>query len=102
MERPGLQRGDTFANERAAAVDEAGPFGAIVEGGARDGLVVGLVGLDEVGCVGVRDGALLSHPVQGGGSVQTAGEGDADFLPRGQGFENYGHACETSEKLHSS
>ena len=53
--------------------------------------VVGFVGLAEVGCIGVRDRALLLHPVQGGGGVEPAGEGDADFLADGQGFENYGH-----------
>ena len=37
--------------------------------------------------------ALLLHPVQRGGGVEPAGEGDADFLADGQGFENYGHAC---------
>ncbi len=94
MEGPRLQCGDAFANERAAAVDQAGLFGAIVEGRAWDGLVVGFVGLAKVGSIGVRDGALLLHPVQGGRSVQPAGEGDADFLPGGQRFENYGHAWE--------
>ncbi len=92
VECAGLQRGDAFANQRAAAVDEAGFFGAVFEGRARDGVVVGFVGLAEVGRVGVRDGALLLHPVQGGGGVEPAGEGNADFLADGQGFENYGHA----------
>ncbi len=97
VEGAGLQRGDAFAHQRAAAVDEAGLFGAVFEGRARDRVVVGFVGLAEVGRVGVRDGALLLHPVQGGGGVEPAGEGNADLLADGQGFENYGHACETSE-----
>jgi hypothetical protein len=29
--------------------------------------------------------------VQGGGGIEPAGEGDADFLADRQGFENYGH-----------
>jgi hypothetical protein len=57
-------------------------------------VVVGFVGLAQVGRVGVGDGALLLHPVQGGGGVEPAGEGNADFLADGQGFENYGHAWE--------
>jgi hypothetical protein len=32
--------------------------------------------------------------VQGGGSVEPAGKGNADFLADGQGFENDGHAWE--------
>ena len=78
-------------NERAAAVDEAGLFRAVLERLARDLVVVGLVGLAEVGGVGVRDRALLLHPVKRGAGVQPAGEGDADLLADGQGFENYGH-----------
>ena len=74
-----------------AAVDEAGFLCAVFEGFARDGVVVGLVGLAEVGGVGVGDGAFLLHPVEGGGGVEAAGEGDADFLVEGEGFENDGH-----------
>ena len=94
VEGAGLERRDTFANKRAAAVDEAGLFSAIFEGRARDGIVVGFVGLAKIGRIGVRDGALLLHPVQGGRSVEPAGEGNANFLADGEGFENYGHALE--------
>jgi hypothetical protein len=97
VEGSGLEGGDAFAHERAAAVNEAGLFGAILEGRARDGVVVGFVGLAEVGCIGVGDRALLLHPVQGGGGVEPAGEGNANLLADGQRFENYGHACETSK-----
>jgi hypothetical protein len=83
VEGAGLERGDAFANKRAAAVDEAGLFGAIFEGRARDGVVVCFVGLAEVGCISVRDGALLLHPVQGGGSVEPAGESYSNFLAVG-------------------
>ena len=100
VEGPGLQRGESFANKRAAAVDEAGLLGAVFEGRAWDGVVVGFVRLAEVGRIGVRDRALLLHPVQGGGSVKPAGEGDADLLADGQGFENYGHGfLQTSQFL---
>ena len=91
VECAGLERGDAFANQRAAAVDEACLFRAVFEGLARNLVVVGFVGLAEVGRVGVGDGALLLHPVQGGGGVEPAGEGNANLLADGQGFENYGH-----------
>ena len=91
VEGAGLERGDAFADELVAAVDEAGFFGAVLEGLAGDVVVVGLVGLAEVGGVGVGDRALLLHPVEGGGGVEAAGEGDADFLAEGEGFEDYGH-----------
>ena len=94
VEGAGLERGDAFANQRAAAVDEAGLFGAVFESRARNSVVVGFVGLAQVSCVGVGNCALLLHPVQGGRGVEPAGEGNADFLPRGQRFENCGHACE--------
>ena len=55
------------------------------------GVVVGLVGLAEVGGVGVGDGALLLHPVEGGRGVESTGEGDADLLTDGQGFKDDGH-----------
>ena len=86
MEGAGLQRGDAFADEREAAVDEAGLFRAVLEGLARDLVVVGLVGLAEVGGVGVGDRALLLHPVQRGAGVEAAGEGDADLLAEGERF----------------
>ena len=89
-----LERGDAFANERAAAVNEASFFGTVFEGLARNLVVVGFVGLAQVGRVGVRDGSLQPHPVEGGGGVEPAGEGNANFLADGQGFENYGHAWE--------
>jgi len=83
VEGAGLKRGDAFANQWAAAVDEAGLCRSVFESRARDGFVVGFVGLAQVGRVGVRDGALLLHPVECGGSVKPAGEGDADFLADG-------------------
>ena len=76
----------TFADEGEAAVDEAGLFGSVFEGLAGDLVVVGFVGLAEVGGVGVGEGSLLLHPVEGGGGVEAAGEGYADFLVEGEGF----------------
>jgi hypothetical protein len=41
--------------------------------------------------------------MQGGGGIEPAGEGNADFLADGQGFENYGHALEpqNSERVNN-
>ena len=98
VEGAGLQRCDAFADERAAAVDQAGFFGAVFESRARNGIVVGFVGLAEIGCIGVREGPLLLHPVQSSGGVEPAGEGNANLLADGQRFENYRHACGTSKQ----
>ena len=84
VEGASLERGDALAYQRAAAVDQAGLFGAVFQGRARDRVVVGFVGLAQVSCIGVRNGPLLPHPVQGGRGVEPAGESNADFLPRGQ------------------
>ena len=94
VEGAGLECRDAFAHEWAPAVDEACLFSTVFESGARDGIVVGFVGLAQIGRIGVGDGALLLHPVQGGGRVEPAGEGNANLLADGQGFENYGHAYE--------
>jgi hypothetical protein len=84
--------GDAFAHERAAAVDEAGVLGAVFEGLAGDLVVVGFVGLAQICGVGVGEGALLLHPVEGGAGVEAAGKGNANLLAEGQSFENYGHS----------
>ena len=59
---------------------------------ARDLVVVGLVGLAEVGGVGVGDRALAAHPVQRGAGVEAAGKGDADLLAGGKVLEDGAHA----------
>ena len=92
VERAGLERGDAFANERPAAVDEAGLFSAVLERLARDLVVIGFVRLTEVGGIGVGQRTLLLHPVKRGAGVQPAREGDANLLADGQRFENYGHS----------
>ncbi len=96
MEGSGLQCGEAFADELGAAVDEAGFFGAVFNRAAGDVVVVGFIRLTEVGSVGVGDGALLLHPVQGGGGVESAGEGDADLLAGGKMFEDVGHVVASS------
>ena len=91
VERPRLQRGEAFADQRQSAVDQASLLGAILERLAGNGVVVGFVRLAEVRRVGIRDGSLLLHPVQGGGGVEPAREGDADLLVKGKRFKNDGH-----------
>ncbi len=102
VKRAGLQRRDAFAHQRPAAVDQPRLLRAILQRLARNLVVVGLVRLAEVGRVGVRNRALLLHPVQRGGGVQPAREGDADLLADGQRFKNDGHDdCMTSDRVHS-
>jgi hypothetical protein len=67
------------------AVDEAGELGAVLAGAPGHGVDVGLVVLAEVGGVGAGDRALLAHPGDGHGGVETSGEGDADSFADGQG-----------------
>ncbi len=80
VEGAGLQRCDAFADERAAAVDQACFFGAVFKSLARNFVVVRFIGLTEVGGISIGNGALLLHPVQGSGSVEPAREGYADLL----------------------
>jgi hypothetical protein len=91
VEGAALHRGNAFGGQLAAAVDQARLLGAVFHGLARDFVVVGLVGLAQVGGVGIGDGAFLAHPQQRGAGVQAAGEGDADLLLGGEVLENRGH-----------
>src|SRR5690606_21325374 len=59
-----LECGNALGGQLAPAVDQPGEFGAVEQGLARNLLVVGLVGLAEVGGVGERNGALVAHPVE--------------------------------------
>ena len=84
VERAALQRDQALAHELGAAVDEAGLLGAVLLGPVGHARQVGLVGLAEVGGVGVGDRALLAHPRHRGRRVEPAGERDADALADGQ------------------
>ena len=84
---PSLECGDALADECGAAVDEARGFGAVLESLPGDGVVVGLVGLAEVGGVGEGKCALLLHPVERGRGVEAAGEGNADLFTDGKGIQ---------------
>jgi hypothetical protein len=52
VEGAGLDGGDAFVDQLRAAIDQPGFFGAVLQRLARDLVVVGLVGLAEVGGVG--------------------------------------------------
>jgi len=54
VKRTALQRGNAFMGELTAAVNQTGQFGAVLLGFARNVVVVGFVGLAQVG--GVRIG----------------------------------------------
>ena len=58
VEAAALQDREPFGDELRAAVDEAGLLGAVLQRAPGNLVVVGLVGLTEVGGVGVRDRAL--------------------------------------------
>ena len=91
MKRATLQSGNPLGGELAAAVDQAGVLGAVFHGFARNFVVVGFVGLAQVGGVGIGDRAFVAHPVQRGAGVQTAGKRDAYFLAGGDVLKNGGH-----------
>ena len=91
VEGSALEDGDTLGDQLAAAIDEPGLFGAALEGAARDGVVVGLIRLAEVGGVAEGDGALLAHPVDGGGGIEAAGKRDADLLAGGERLKDCAH-----------
>ena len=93
VEGAGLQGGDALGDELRPALDQARPLGAVCQRLARDRLVVVLVGLAEVGGVGVGDCAVLAHPVQGGAGVEPAGERDADPLADGEMLEDVRHGA---------
>ncbi|KAG1247123.1 hypothetical protein G6F65_020329 [Rhizopus arrhizus] len=91
VERARLQGSDAFGHQLRAAVDQAGVFGAVGQGLARDLVVIGLGGLAQVRGVGVRDGAVIAHPQERCAGVEAAGKGDADLLAGGKVREDSGH-----------
>ena len=88
MECAALQRGEAFGHELGAAVDEPRLLRAVLQGAARDLVVVRLVGLPQIRRVGVRNRALVPHPVQRGAGIETAGKRDADLLAGRKALEN--------------
>ena len=101
VEGAALQRRQAFGGELGAAVDQARLLGAVLERAARDVVVVGLVGLAEVGGVGVGHRPLAAHPVQRGAGVEAAREGDADALADGKVLEDRGHGSSHALRMRS-
>ena len=91
VEGAALQRRDPFGDQLRAAVDQPRLLGAVLQRLARNLVVVGFVGLAEVGGVGVGDRALGAHPVQRRAGVEAAGERDADLLAGGKTLKNGRH-----------
>lgn len=91
VEGAGLDGGNAFIGQLRAAVDQASLLCTVFQGLAGDGIVVFLVGLAEIGGVGIGQGALVLHPAQGRAGVQAAGEGDADLLADGNVLQDGFH-----------
>src|SRR4029079_2946802 len=91
-----LKGGEAFGDELRAAVDQPRLLGAVLQRLARDLVVVGLVGLSEVGGVGVRDRALAPHPVKRRAGIETAGERDPDAFPERERLKNVAQGYFTS------
>ena len=91
MESATLQGGDALCGQLGAAIHQACQLRAVLHGLARDLVVVGFVGLAQIGGVGIGQGALEFHPVQRCAGVEAARESDADFLTERQVLENRGH-----------
>src|SRR5208337_601224 len=53
VERAGLQRRDPLPYQLFTAIDEPRYFGAVLQGAARDLVVIGLVGLAQIRRVGI-------------------------------------------------
>ena len=91
MEGACLQSRNAFMGQLQAAIDQACLLGAVLHGFAGNGFVIGLVGLPQVGCIGVRYCAFELHPVQGCTGVQTSRESDTDFLTNRKVLKNGCH-----------
>ena len=90
MERAALDGGNAFMRQLRAAINQTGVLCAVFHRFFGNGVVVVFVGLAEVGSVGIRQRAFEFHPQEGGGGVEPAGKGDADFLANRQGLQNGG------------
>src|SRR5262249_16511179 len=93
-----LNGGNTFVHQLRAAIHESGFFGAELQRFTRNLVVVGLVGLAEVGGISKDAGAFLLHPQQRPAGVETPRESDADFFSFGQAFQNRTHRASNRSK----
>src|SRR5438105_11658369 len=96
MKRAALQRRQSLGHELGAAVDQARLLGAVEKRAAWNVVVVGLVGLAEVGGIRVRNRAFRPHPMEGCARVEAARECDADLLAGRNALENSRHYCAAS------
>ena len=78
MEGAALDGGDALAHHGVAAVDEPRLHRAVLERDGRDVGRVRLVGLGQVGGVGVDGEPLLGEPGHGAAGVEAAGECDPE------------------------
>ena len=102
VEGAGLDGGNAFVDQLRAAIHQPGFFGAELQRLARNLVVVGLVGLAEIGGIGKDAGALLLHPQQRRAGVETARESDADFFALGQAFQDRTHGASNRSKWQMS
>jgi hypothetical protein len=86
-----LEGGESFTDELGAAVDEAGNFGSAFEGAFRNFVVVGFVGLSQIGGIAIGDGAFLAHPIDGGAGIEATRKCDAYTFAEGKRLKNIAH-----------
>ena len=91
VEGAALEGCQALGHELWPAVHQPRLFSTVGERLAGDLVVVGLVGLAQVGRVGVGASALGAHPVQRGAGVEPAGERDADAFAGRDALKNRGH-----------
>jgi hypothetical protein len=98
VEGAGLDGGNTFVDQLRAAIDQPGFFGAELQRLARNLVVVGLVGLAEIGGIGKGRARPFASSRAARTGVETARESDADFFPLGQAFQNRTHGASNRSK----
>jgi hypothetical protein len=81
----------TLFDQLRLDVDSASDLGPVLLRAVGHRIDVGLVVLTDVSGVGARNCALLAHPRDRDGGVETSGEGDTDTLADGQTGEDLGH-----------
>jgi hypothetical protein len=78
VEGPALDGDQRLAHQGLAAIDQPGGLGPVLDGHRRDVRGVVLVGLGQIGGVGVDLEAVAGEPGHRAAGVEAAGEGDAD------------------------
>ena len=78
VEGTALEGHEALLDEFGPTIDQTRLFGPVLPGATWHLVEFGLIGLTEVGGVGVRDGSLVAHPGDGCRRVEPAGEGDSD------------------------